>query len=69
MADPIKVTVSDPNTGEVLGEQVIEDDYVLICAGRTHVASTQIYAIGTHVVTIKNAAGKAPHNASQAVDR
>ena len=30
MAEPIKVTVSDPDTGEVLGEQVIDNDYVVI---------------------------------------
>jgi hypothetical protein len=53
MAEPIKVTVSDPDTGEVLGEQVIEDDYVLICAGSARLDSTQAYALGTHVLTVK----------------
>ncbi len=30
MAEPIKVTVTDPTTGEVLGETVVTDDYVLM---------------------------------------
>lgn len=55
MSDPIKVTVSDPETGEVLGEQLVEDDYVVICAGRTRLEHTQRHANGTHVLTIKGA--------------
>lgn len=50
---PIKVTVSDPDTGEVLGERVIEDDYVLICNGRSYLDGMQTYANGTHVLTVK----------------
>ena len=53
MAEPIKVTVSDPDTGEVLGEQVIDNDYVVICAGNRYVAHTNAHANGTHVLTIK----------------
>jgi hypothetical protein len=54
MSAPIKVTVSDPTTGEVLGEQIIKDDYMVICAGSRYVANTQAYPTkGTHVVTIK----------------
>lgn len=53
MAEPIKVTVSDPDTGEVLGEQTIENDYVLICAGNRYVANTNAHANGTHVITVK----------------
>ena len=53
MSGPIKVTVSDPDTGEVLGEQVIDNDYVVICAGNRYVASTNTHANGTHVLTIK----------------
>lgn len=51
--DRLKVTVSDPTTGEVLGEQVIYDDYLLICAGHTYLAHTQAHANGTHVLTVK----------------
>ena len=50
---PIKVTVSDPDTGEVLAEQIIENDYTVIAAGNRYVSSTQSYGSGTHVVTIK----------------
>lgn len=53
MSDPIKVTVSDPDSGEVLGEQVVDNDYVLICAGNRYVSNTDAHANGTHVVTIK----------------
>lgn len=50
---PVKVTVSDPDTGEVLGERVIEDDYILICNGRSYLHYTSAYANGTHVLTVK----------------
>lgn len=53
--DRLKVTVSDVATGEVLGEQVIYDDYLLICAGHPYLAHTQAHANGTHVLTIKDA--------------
>lgn len=39
---PVKVTVSDPITGEVLGEQVLNHDYVLITAGRRYLKSSQV---------------------------
>ena len=55
-ADPIKVTVSDPATGEVLGEQIVDNDYVLICAGNRYLASTQAHANGTHVLIVKREA-------------
>ncbi len=51
--EPIKVTVSDPTTGEVLSEQIVENDYVVICAGDRYLASAQAHANGTHVLTIK----------------
>jgi hypothetical protein len=55
--DRLKITVSDASTGEVLGEQVIYDDYVLVCAGQPYLANTQCHANGTHVLTVKNAGG------------
>lgn len=54
MADfnrPIKVTVSDPDTGQVLQEKVITNDYVLITAGDRYVKSLQILG-RTHMVAI-----------------
>lgn len=54
MTDAIKVTVTDPATGEVLGEQVVEDDYVLICAGTAWLSGTQVHpGTGTHQLTVK----------------
>lgn len=53
--DRLKVTVSDAVTGEVLGEQVIYDDYLLICAGHAYLAHTTAHANGTHILTIKDA--------------
>lgn len=40
---------------EVLDEQIIYDDYLLICAGHAYLAHTQAYATGTHILTIKDA--------------
>lgn len=60
MAEPIKVTVTDPDTGEVLGEQILDDDYMVLCAGSRYVAHTAAHANGTHVLTIKSDA----HNGS-----
>lgn len=55
---PIKVTVTDPETGEVLGERTIENDYMVICAGRKFLAHTASYpGKGTTVLTIKTASG------------
>lgn len=51
---PVKVTVSDPDTGEVLGEAVIENDYMVVCAGNRWVSNTQIAPnTGTTVITIR----------------
>lgn len=56
MTDPVKVTVSDPDTGEVLGEQVIDDDYVIVCAGTAYLAGTQVHPeTGTHQLVVKGA--------------
>jgi hypothetical protein len=52
----VKVTVSDPETGEVLGEQVIDNNYVLVVAGTCHLAHTNAHANGTHVLTVKGRA-------------
>lgn len=38
---PIKVTISDPATGDVLEEKIIDNDYVLICAGNRYLKSIQ----------------------------
>jgi hypothetical protein len=56
MSDAIKVTVTDPVTGEVLGEKVIDNDYLLIVAGTCHLAHTNAHANGTHILTVKGRA-------------
>jgi hypothetical protein len=52
---PIKVTVTDPESGEVLGERVIENDYMVVTAGNRFVEHVNAYGNGTAVVTIKRA--------------
>lgn len=54
MPDRLKVTVSDVVTGEVLGERVIYDDYVLVCAGHVYLSAVQQHGNGTHQLTVKN---------------
>ena len=53
MSDPVKITVTDPATGEVLAEQVIDNDYAIVATGSCHVAHINAYANGTRVLTIK----------------
>lgn len=48
---PIKVTVSDPETGKVLAEKIIANDYVLLCAGDRYLKSYQVWGM-THQLNI-----------------
>lgn len=48
----IRVTAFDLGTGES-NSVVIEDDYVLICAGTCHRHYVEDHFDGTHVVTVK----------------
>lgn len=52
---PIKVTVSDPESGEVLESRVIVNDYLVLCAGDRYVSGVNAHGNGTHVVTVKRA--------------
>lgn len=47
----IKVTVSDPDTGEVFEEKTVANDYVLICAGDRYLKSWQVWG-ATHQLNI-----------------
>ena len=48
---PVKVTVSDPATGKVLEEKLVDNDYLIICAGNRYVKSVQV--IGkTHMLAV-----------------
>ncbi len=48
---PVKVTVSDPETGAVLEEKTISNDYILIVAGNRYVKSIQKMG-KTHMIAI-----------------
>ena len=48
---PVKVTVSDAETGAVLEERVIENNYAIVCAGNRYVKSIQIMG-RTHMLAV-----------------
>ncbi len=48
---PVKVTVTRPDTGEVLQERILSNDYLIICNGIRYVKSYQIWG-RTHQVNI-----------------
>lgn len=48
---PVKVTVSDPETGAILEEKIVSNDYIIITNGRRYVKSVQ--TIGkTHMIAV-----------------
>lgn len=52
----VRVTVSDPETGAVLDEKIVANDYYIITAGNRYVDGVQIMGKpgrATHLVTIK----------------
>lgn len=55
MTAPLKVTVTDANTGEKLGEQiVVPGDFVVIAHEPCYIDGVQAYPLkGTQVLTIK----------------
>jgi hypothetical protein len=60
LRDParVRVTVTDLDTGDSEAE-VIADDYFMTCAGSCYVDHVQVYANGTHVITVKGRARRA----------
>lgn len=52
MTKPVKVTVSDPETGAILEEKIVADDYCIVTAGRRYVKHVQAHKGGTHVLTV-----------------
>lgn len=48
---PVKVTISDPETGAVLEEKVVANDYCIVCTGRRYVKSVQQWGM-THMLAI-----------------
>lgn len=52
---PVKVTVSDPETGEIFEGKLLSNDYCIICAGNRYVKSVR--AMGrrgraTHIIAV-----------------
>ena len=48
---PIKITISDPDTGEVLEEKTIANNYVIVTVGNRYVKSIQIWG-RTHMLAV-----------------
>lgn len=55
MNEPVKITVSDPETGIVLAEKILENDYCLLVAGRCYLDKVTRHANGTHQLVIRGA--------------
>jgi hypothetical protein len=49
----LRVTVEDLETGEKATRDVPSGDYMLLVTAPAYVAHTNVFANGTHVVTIK----------------
>ena len=48
---PVKITISDASTGEVLEEKVVVNDYCVVCTGRRYIKSMQMMG-RTHMLAI-----------------
>ncbi len=51
MMKPVKVTVSDPDTGEVFESKVLANDYIVVTAGNRYIKSIQQMG-KTHMLAI-----------------
>lgn len=51
MVEAVKVTVTNPETGEVLQERTITNDYVVICAGNRYIKNLQVMG-STHMIAV-----------------
>lgn len=56
MAEPLKVTVYNPETGESATGEIEPGNYMVICNPPCWLDGTQSYANGTTVVTVKGRA-------------
>lgn len=48
---PVKVTISDPETGAILEEKTISNDYIVVTAGRRYIKHVQVMG-KTHTLSI-----------------
>lgn len=48
---PVRVVVSDPETGKVLDDVIVTNDYCIVCTGQRYVKSMQIMG-RTHMLAI-----------------
>lgn len=48
---PVKVTISDPETGAIMEEKIVANDYLVICTGRRYVKHLQVMG-RTHMLAI-----------------
>ncbi|MFJ4173381.1 hypothetical protein [Microbacterium sp. NPDC089696] len=62
MAEPVNVTVSDPETGEELESRIVDNDFMVICAGDRYIDGVQAYGNGTQVLTVKRRPATAGEN-------
>jgi hypothetical protein len=47
----VKVQVRDPDTDDLLEEKIIDNDYIVVCAGNRYIKSMQIWG-HTHQLNI-----------------
>lgn len=48
---PVKVTISDPDTGEVFEELIVGNDYLLVTVGNRYVKHIQVWG-QTHTISV-----------------
>lgn len=47
----VKVQIRDPDTDELVEEKIIENDYIVVCAGNRYIKSMQVWG-STHQLNI-----------------
>ncbi len=47
----VKVQIRDPETDELLEEKIVDNDYIVVCAGDRYIKSMQVWG-STHQLNI-----------------
>ncbi len=47
----VKVQIRDPDTDELLEEKIVDNDYIVVCAGNRYIKSMQVWG-STHQLNI-----------------